>query len=133
MFWRGYFYFRAQPFPPIQWTICQGDGGVDINNKVHGTIKLSKERKKNQDGKYFHIMVQGIGKEYVFPDDDSKGYYLSCLERNIQTNKLDDNILLKLAKEIHERCGTSYRKIAELLEVNRERLRKLIMSTPPSH
>jgi len=27
-------------------------------------------------------MVQGIGKEYVFPDEDCKGFYLNCLQKN---------------------------------------------------
>lgn len=31
------------------------------------------------EGKFFHIMVQGIAQENIFPDDNSKGYYLSCL------------------------------------------------------
>ena len=27
-------------------------------------------------------MVQGIGKEFVFPDDNCKGYYLKCLQKH---------------------------------------------------
>ncbi|MCL2798133.1 MAG: transposase [Firmicutes bacterium] len=41
---------------------------------------MAKQIRRNLDGQYFHVMVQGIGKEYVFPDDNSKGYYLSCLK-----------------------------------------------------
>jgi len=37
--------------------------------------------RKKLAGKYFHIMVQGIDKEMIFPSDDSKGYYLSLLEK----------------------------------------------------
>jgi len=51
---------------------------------------------------------------------------------NINTNKLDDDLLLKIANDIHKRCGTSYREIASMLEVTRERLRSLVRSTPPS-
>lgn len=51
---------------------------------------------------------------------------------NIKTNKLNDDTLLKIAREIHCRCGTSYRQIAKLLEVSRERLRLLVLSIPPS-
>ena len=43
----------------------------------------------------------------------------------------DDELLIKTAKEVMDRCGISIRKIASLLEVSRERLRKL-MSVPPS-
>ncbi|MCL2234668.1 MAG: transposase [Firmicutes bacterium] len=31
------------------------------------------------EGQYFHVMMQGIGRELVFPDYDCKGFYLSCL------------------------------------------------------
>lgn len=50
---------------------------------------------------------------------------------NIHTKKLDENLIIKMAKEIHERCGTSYREISNLLDIGRETLRKLL-STPPS-
>ena len=42
---------------------------------------MPRNARKNIEGKHFHVMVQGIGKEYVFPDDESKGYYLSCLQK----------------------------------------------------
>ncbi|MCL2796559.1 MAG: transposase [Firmicutes bacterium] len=38
--------------------------------------------RKDLDGKYYHVMVQGIGKEFVFPDDHCKGFYLTCLREN---------------------------------------------------
>jgi len=41
---------------------------------------MARNPRKDIEGNYFHIMVQGIGKEYIFPDDNSKGYYLSCLQ-----------------------------------------------------
>ena len=34
------------------------------------------------EAQFYHIMVQGIGKEYVFPDDNCKGFYVSCLQKN---------------------------------------------------
>ncbi|MCL2390265.1 MAG: transposase [Endomicrobia bacterium] len=40
---------------------------------------MARISRKDIGGKYFHIMVQGIAKESIFPDDNSKGYYLSCL------------------------------------------------------
>ena len=40
-----------------------------------------RARKDSLEGKYFHVMVQGIGKERVFPDDNSKGYFLSSLKK----------------------------------------------------
>jgi len=42
---------------------------------------MAREARKNLVGHYFHIMVQGIAKEDIFPDDKTKGYYLSCLEK----------------------------------------------------
>jgi REP element-mobilizing transposase RayT len=47
---------------------------------------------------------------------------------NINSSRIDNNLLKIIAKEIHDRCGTSYREIANLLEVSRERLRLLILS-----
>ena len=44
--------------------------------------------RKRLEGKYFHIMVQGIDKEMIFPDNDSKGYYLSLLEKAKVKNKI---------------------------------------------
>jgi REP element-mobilizing transposase RayT len=40
---------------------------------------MARISRKEIGGKYFHIMAQGIAKENIFPDDNSKGYYLSCL------------------------------------------------------
>jgi REP element-mobilizing transposase RayT len=37
--------------------------------------------RKDLEGKYFHVMVQGIGKEFVFPSDEFKGYYLKCIQK----------------------------------------------------
>ncbi|MCL2145555.1 MAG: hypothetical protein FWH43_08715 [Endomicrobia bacterium] len=42
--------------------------------------------RKNFDGKYFHIMVQGIAKENIFSDDNTKGYYLSCMQNAAEKN-----------------------------------------------
>ena len=42
---------------------------------------MGRIARKNLVGNYFHIMVQGIAKEDIFPDDKTKGYYLSCLEK----------------------------------------------------
>jgi len=42
---------------------------------------MPRKARKNIDGRYFHIMVQGIDKEFIFSDDDSKGYYLTSLQR----------------------------------------------------
>lgn len=42
---------------------------------------MSRKPRQNQNGKYYHVMVQGIRKEYIFPDDDCKGYYLTCLQK----------------------------------------------------
>jgi len=42
---------------------------------------MARKARRELSGKYFHIMVQGIGKEKVFPEDDNKGYYLSILEK----------------------------------------------------
>lgn len=42
---------------------------------------MPRKPRKNEEGRYYHVMVQGIGKEYVFPDDDCKGYYLTCLKK----------------------------------------------------
>ena len=42
---------------------------------------MSRKARKIIDGKYFHVMVQGIAQENIFPDDDSKGYYLACIKK----------------------------------------------------
>jgi REP element-mobilizing transposase RayT len=41
---------------------------------------MPRQTRKDLDGKYFHIMVQGIGKEHIFLTDDYKGYYLTSLK-----------------------------------------------------
>jgi len=41
---------------------------------------MPRSARKNLDGRYFHVMVQGIGKEHIFPDDESKGFYINCLK-----------------------------------------------------
>ena len=40
---------------------------------------MARVSRKDTDGKFFHVMVQGIAKEYIFPDDEAKGCYLSCI------------------------------------------------------
>ena len=40
--------------------------------------------RKNLNGRYFHIMVQGIAKENIFPNDNAKGYYLSCMRNTTE-------------------------------------------------
>lgn len=42
---------------------------------------MPRTARKYLDGHHFHVMVQGIGKEYIYPTDDFKGYYLACLQR----------------------------------------------------
>ncbi|MCL2797308.1 MAG: transposase [Firmicutes bacterium] len=43
---------------------------------------MPRSARKDLDGKYYHVMVQGIGKEFVFPNDHYKGFYLACLKEN---------------------------------------------------
>ncbi|MCL2144865.1 MAG: transposase, partial [Endomicrobia bacterium] len=47
---------------------------------------MPRTARKNFDGKYFHIMVQGIAKENIFSDDNTKGYYLSCMQNAAEKN-----------------------------------------------
>ncbi|MCL2144535.1 MAG: transposase [Endomicrobia bacterium] len=49
---------------------------------------MARMARKHLDGKYFHVMVQGIGKETIFPDDNSKGYYLSTMSEAKIDNKI---------------------------------------------
>ena len=49
---------------------------------------MARIARKHLEGKYFHVMVQGIGKEKVFPDDNSKGYYLSVMKEAKVENKI---------------------------------------------
>ena len=41
---------------------------------------MPRNPRKNAEGNFYHVMVQGIGKEHIFPDDDCKGYYLRCMQ-----------------------------------------------------
>lgn len=45
---------------------------------------MPRTARRDTDGKYFHIMVQGIGKEFIFPTDEFKGYYLASLKKAIE-------------------------------------------------
>jgi len=49
---------------------------------------MPRNSRKNIEGKYFHVMVQGIGKEHVFPDDNSKGYYLESINKAKEKHKV---------------------------------------------
>jgi REP element-mobilizing transposase RayT len=49
---------------------------------------MARKSRKELDGKYFHILVQGIGKEMIFPEDEHKGYYLSIMEKAKIKNKI---------------------------------------------
>jgi len=49
---------------------------------------MARIARKHYEGKYFHVMVQGIGKEQIFSDDNSKGYYLSVMEEAKVDNKI---------------------------------------------
>jgi REP element-mobilizing transposase RayT len=40
---------------------------------------MSRNARQDIEGCHFHVMVQGIGREEVFPTDFFKGYYLKCL------------------------------------------------------
>jgi len=42
---------------------------------------MPRRARKDIAGKFFHIIVQGIGKEKVFPNDYTKGYYLAGLQK----------------------------------------------------
>jgi REP element-mobilizing transposase RayT len=42
---------------------------------------MPRKPRENTEGKYYHVMVQGIGKEYIFPDDNCKGYFLASLQK----------------------------------------------------
>ncbi|MCL1972514.1 MAG: transposase [Endomicrobia bacterium] len=45
---------------------------------------MARIARKNLDGKYFHIMVQGTVKENIFHGDDTKGYYLSRMQNTAE-------------------------------------------------
>jgi len=49
---------------------------------------MARKPRRELKGQYYHIMVQGIGKEKIFPDDDSKGYYLSTMKEAKIKNKI---------------------------------------------
>ena len=49
---------------------------------------MARIARKHLGGKYFHVMVQGIGREKIFPDDNSKGYYLSIIKEAKVDNKI---------------------------------------------
>ena len=42
---------------------------------------MARTARQSLVGNYFHIMVQGIARENIFPDDKTKGYYLCCLKK----------------------------------------------------
>ncbi|MDR1942510.1 MAG: transposase [Endomicrobium sp.] len=42
---------------------------------------MPRQSRKSSEGKYFHIMVQGIAKEHIFSDDKKKGYYLASIKK----------------------------------------------------
>ena len=42
---------------------------------------MARIARQNIETRYTHVMMQGIGKEYIFPDEDSKGYYLTCIQK----------------------------------------------------
>jgi len=49
---------------------------------------MPRNARKSIEGKYFHVMVQGIAKDAVFPDDNSKGYYLESINKAKEKNKV---------------------------------------------
>lgn len=49
---------------------------------------MARRARKNINSEYWHIMVQGIGREYVFPDDESKGYYLAGIRKSQEKSKV---------------------------------------------
>jgi len=49
---------------------------------------MARKARKDLEGKYFHIMVQGIGKEMIFPDNNSKGYYIEKIKEAKVKNKI---------------------------------------------
>jgi len=73
----------------------------------------------------FNNWMEHDDKEYESKEDVLKELMKSF---NINKGKLEDELLLKFAIEIHRRCGTSYREIAQFLGVGRERLRMLVLS-----
>ncbi|MCL2540118.1 MAG: transposase [Firmicutes bacterium] len=73
---------------------------------------MPRKARKDTDGKFFHVMVQGIGKEYIFPDDDCKGYYLSCLKKS--KTKLPAKILAYCVMGNHAHVLVSVQNAQEL-------------------
>ena len=44
---------------------------------------MARIARKNLDAMYYHVMVQGINKEYIFEKDECKKIYIKLLKKYI--------------------------------------------------
>lgn len=49
---------------------------------------MPRKARNYSDAPYYHVMVQGIKKEYVFTDDDAKTTYLRILKKYVKENSI---------------------------------------------
>ena len=55
--------------------------------------------RKNLEGNYFHIIIQGINREYIFKTNNLKDTYLKILKKNVKETKI--NILAYCIMDNH--------------------------------
>lgn len=49
---------------------------------------MARIARKDTEAKYFHVMVQGIGKEFIFFDGECKGYYIHSIQKAQEGDKV---------------------------------------------
>ena len=50
---------------------------------------MSRKARKDLIGKFYHIMIQGLNKEYIFENSDDKEKYKRILKENIKEKNID--------------------------------------------
>lgn len=53
------------------------------------------------DSKYFHVMVQGIGRDYVFEYEDWKEFYIQCMQKAKQKENVKIIAFCVMGNHVH--------------------------------
>ena len=76
---------------------------------IYGRRKMARIARKYLETEYYHIMVQGIERNYIFQEDYT-----------------DKKVIYKVAREIKSRCLVTNEKIYEFMGIKKTTFYKIM-------
>jgi REP element-mobilizing transposase RayT len=79
---------------------------------------MARLARKQSDGKYFHVMAQGLAGENIFSGDNCKGYYLTSIQKALRTKPVDIYAFCIMNNHVHLLLGAkNVMRIAEFMRI----------------